>query len=539
MFDPNKITYFGETDSGIIKPLQATQSSIPTTINTWSSKERKLLLFIIGVICLVAFLFFFGANLTKAGYRPVPIPETAGIDVNQEFSFTISPDNKWILYFETKYPYYDKYNLIAFDTKTNKKHTIDLENVRDYFSAKVHLQMENDCWSADSRYCVLPSGKPLSDPRIIETRKSIQMPADSPWLTGQQLAVSQFADEGGSVGYPNNAPDVIIDFSGSSPTIKTQFFDDKQTDRFNPNRPAPQTGRLTFDEISLNGFSCSDCKNSTIYKNFTDNSHGDELISPNGKYIAREISYGTGFVSSPKLYIENTKTGKKTFIASNTYYDMHFTSDSKRLYYYGCEKGGGCGKVDHLFYIDLETNQDFFQKLKNLFSKEEKISIPPLPYTEEERIRDLEIIQQKEVDTRNAILKVHYDILAEEFKEPQKVIGINGIRIYTENNRMVIFVDETKNWNQDKAKRIIPLVKDLYGKTVTIKLPPFEVFIKNYQDWASYNAFHGRDNLYAVDANGNKTIDIPIPKDPVYQKNIGLIYADVYYEGLLLNDEFK
>lgn len=322
----------------------------PTVGNQFSKHERKIFLSVLFVLGLIAIIFFLVIPILKPKLVPLSLLQTVGIDASSEFQFTLSPDNKWILYFETNKPL-EQYNLVAFNTVSKKKFTIDTKNV---ITAQLRFQMKNNCWSKDSKYCVLPIGFPRTDPRIVERLSSIQSPAGAPWIKGNLLGESEFTDIGGASGYPNNAPDILIDFSNpESPTLKTQYFDYSLVD---PSRQHINTqntvNRLTFDQISPDGFTCSDCiRDFEKEKDFGGNSHGREYISPDGRFIAQEISHGSGFVTPPDLYIKDTTKLSSTFVASNVYYDLHFTSDSKGVYYYGCEVGGGCkASQDHLFY---------------------------------------------------------------------------------------------------------------------------------------------------------------------------------------------
>lgn len=496
----------------------------------WKTSEKKLILWVLGGIGILALLFFVVLPKFKKHFVSIPIPQTAGMNASAEFQFTLSPDNRWILYFEQKYPYYDQYNLIAFDTENNKKFTIDTSDVP---TVGLQMQIENDCWSKDSHYCVLPVGRSSNDPKILEREKAVSAPVQSTWLAGNQLAESQFAENGGVVGYINNAPDIIIDFTGSTPVLKKQYFDYRQVDFTYRNQNIPtQTDRLTFDQISQNGFTCSDCGSPVNKeKDFGGNSHGREYTSPDGRFIAQEISHGSGFVSPPDLYVTDTKNGSKTFIASNVYYDLHFTSDSNGLYYYGCKIGGGCNsETDHLFYVNLSGSQG----LSNKFSTSENNIVPA--HTEEERAKDLGAIQQKEEDEKIAVLKEHYDLLTEEFKSPQKIIGYSGVRIFTENHRRIIFIsydEANKAWSDAQSLKFDALAKSLIGKKVTITLPSFDEFVKTYDGADKYDEGFFGTTMEIDDANG-AVWKGPTPVDPVYKKYIGTVYANVYLNGQLL-----
>ena len=271
----------------------------------WKDSENKIIfwiLFCFGLVILFVFVFI---PQFKPHFISVPLSQTVGIKANSEFQFTLSPNNRWILYFENKYPYDDRYNLIVFDVLNNKKFLID-NGEENYFGQWMH----NDCWTTDSRYCI------MSNEKIIK---------------GTYNTAINFTDL---------------------------------------NNPIFTKESIDYKDV----LTCSDCGNFIDKeKNFGGNNHGREYSSPDGRYIAQEISYGRDIVTPPDLYINDTKTGNKTFIASNVYYDVHFTSDSKGFYYYGCKQGGACNnQIDHLFYVDLSKPQNFIDRIIFIFSKKKK-----------------------------------------------------------------------------------------------------------------------------------------------------------------------
>lgn len=488
------------------------ENSASLSESQWNSEEKKLILWILGGLTLTALIFFVLIPTFKPHFVPLPITQTAGMNARNRFQFTLSPDNHWILYFEQKYPYYDQYNLIAFDTINNKKFTIDRGDIN---IEQLQLQIQNDCWSKDSLYCVLPVSVSQMNSRMIEKMRATQFPINASLAKDSLLDESQFTDSEGSVELPNSIPGVIIDFSNpTGPILKNQ----------------------SLDLSSLNGLTCSDC-DSVINreKDFGGNTHGIEHTSPDGKYVAQQISRGSGFVSPPDLYIKDMKTGSKTFIASNVYYDMHFTSDSSGLYYYGCKNGGACNaQTDHLFYVN-------FLEPKNFFSKNtEGIDHAPIPqYTEEERKKDLEAIEQKTRNKKMEILKSHYDLLTEEFKTPVKIIGRNGARIFTENYHPILPIDTitSSGSHYDKDMKYDSLIKSVIGKKVKIVLPSFEEFAKTYEGADNYDVRFFGTTVSIYDANGKVVYYGATPVDSTYKKYIWSTYANIYYNGELLNNQ--
>ncbi|MDY7035718.1 MAG: hypothetical protein SV375_06105 [Thermodesulfobacteriota bacterium] len=83
-------------------------------------------------------------------------------------------------------------------------------------------------------------------------------------------------------------------------------------------------------------------------------------ISPNNRYIALQVSFGSLFGThlgnlSSKLYVINLHSKKVHFIADTVYNDVHWSSDSERLYFFKCETGGCCGRDprDHIYFVEL------------------------------------------------------------------------------------------------------------------------------------------------------------------------------------------
>ena len=115
---------------------------------------------------------------------------------------------------------------------------------------------------------------------------------------------------------------------------------------------------------------CSDC---FLNKDYTERSDEFDLnitdtISPDKRFIARQIDKQNDILffktSNVHLFILDKQKGTKSFVYRNVYYDLHFSSDSTKLYYYSCPFAGACnGFVDHLNYIDLLHKKNFIQKL--------------------------------------------------------------------------------------------------------------------------------------------------------------------------------
>lgn len=254
-----------------------------STLATRSNWQKNWIFLIIGLFLIIFFIY---TKLQKNHFNIIQLKQTVGLQSNSDFQFTLSPDNRWILYYENNFSYSSEsgsYGWVAFDTVNQKKFYIDINDTG--FSNMLRMNMRNNCWSEDSKYCLLATDKSTA-----------------------------------------------IDFTDTA-------------------NPVLSNGQFN----NINRLTCSDCDSSVLNeKVFSSNTHGSEHASPNGRFIAQQISRGNGWVTPPSLYIIDTVDGKKYFISKNVYYDIHFTSDSQGLYYYGCKNGGACGSSeDSLFFVDL------------------------------------------------------------------------------------------------------------------------------------------------------------------------------------------
>lgn len=138
-------------------------------------------------------------------------------------------------------------------------------------------------------------------------------------------------------------PPVFLDFTSGIPKTVNQVNGDITYDITYKDLHAP-------DKI----FTCSDCHQPK--QPYSANStHGETQLSSDGRYQAITVSRGDGWYTPPDLYVLDMRTKIKKKVASNVY-NYHWTSDSKRLYFYKCEFGGGCGSLpkDRIYYIELK-----------------------------------------------------------------------------------------------------------------------------------------------------------------------------------------
>jgi len=166
-------------------------------------------------------------------------------------------------------------------------------------------------------------------------------------------------------------PDIVIDFSDeSAPVMKKQYMGDTwllTTAKYKAR--IAKAPRLTFDEISPVGFTCSDCASATnkgrdfgesplaTGKPLGNGGYEHQWVSPDGRFIAKELGgvHGGGaWDTLQDFYLADTKSGTESFMDLHAYYEMHFTSDSKGLYFYGCNKFLNADDPScQLYYLDL------------------------------------------------------------------------------------------------------------------------------------------------------------------------------------------
>lgn len=494
-------------------------------VDSWQPHQRHKLISVLVLILIVVLSVILIPKIQGIKYKPIKVAQTQGIKPEK---FSISPDNKWLVFFEYKYPFFDQYNFIALNLETNKRFVID---TGDIYSGQVWLQFQLDCWSQDSKYCVLPPGKLKTSTYVIEHLKSIQTSNDAPWIQGNLLTVSQFAEKNKSVGLPNNAPDIILDFSDevNGPVLRKQFFDSSLFLGPKDKRVQYVSNRTTFDEISPNGFTCSDCNKNSLELYSENDFYNKKYVSPNSLIVAELRSHenGWGGYTSPELYVNNIH------VASNVYYHIHYTSDSSKLFFYNCGVGGYCGDKDAvLYYIDLSRGKVKGTDL-TVYDKDRVL------HTEEEAEKALKEIQDKEKSIKLQILKVHYDLFVKEFSKPQKIIAMNGGRFFTQNHYMFYFANDKfidEVFSNEYKDKLYLYLRSLVGKTVKVEMPTFEEFSKSYIDFSNYAISHGREEIWGYDSNGNEVLNGVKPiSDPTYNEFLSVLRGNVYLDGKIVN----
>lgn len=303
-------------------------------------KERKLLVILILILTLGFIYPKIISNLTLLGYQkkspsfPIHVIELTkgfmGFHSEEESSgtFTVSPDGNFIIFVTADHndPAQIKYNVALLNLKNQTKITLasTTYNSKNYNGLLwapqevggfiTYLRENRNCWTANSLFCVLPPYLSQIPAYVVDLRNP-----SAPRYTAQ--------NEHGSIG------------------------------------PSTITYKSLVKDQNLTKFTCSDCetrsgnivqKYITQLPTFGRNPHIKYITpSPDGKYIAYQVSYGKEFVSSPDLYIFSTSDGKVRFATDSVYYHMQWSPDSHRLYFHRCKSGGQCGTTDAINYLEL------------------------------------------------------------------------------------------------------------------------------------------------------------------------------------------
>jgi hypothetical protein len=296
-----------------------------------------------------------------AGVTVRSLALTEGFESDFVFQFTISPDDRWLAYFKQ----FDQQAEPELDARYGKLQLVDLIadqvfsfNLRENQTPGVIFRGDAS-WAPDSSYCVL----------------------DPPWRDGESI---------------NKHTALIIDVRdqhrprvvsgqvtwGSHPTVTAESEEFEVPDRYGcsdcfahtddaelmrqhidprhlhldnrageENKDGMQTvspdgnkiyfqERLgsdrDFEEVLLCEFDVAR-KNTRVLQK-----HGGGCpfinhmrISPDGNLLAYQLTSEGGFSSHLGLHVLELSTGERRKIAPKAYYAMHWSADSKRLYFYG------------------------------------------------------------------------------------------------------------------------------------------------------------------------------------------------------------
>ena len=288
------------------------------------------------------------------GTRTRRLPETSDFNTTGGFHFTISPDDRWLVFFKrksedgvaTSYSHLSNLRLLDLKTGGLRKFTLSEEQ------APEGLEHGDASWAPDSSHCLLPPPLPIHwvpergilidvrDPakiRVPSTQvkygkdRAVEVTGEdyatleqytcsdcSPHINDVELMTKHVAAEHlhwGDVSINRNEnAEQIVSFDGT----KIYF----------------QKGYRT-DETILCELDIASGKERQLTSHKADCATIHRLRpSPDGEKLAYMFTTGCGFISVPKLYVLDLKTGETAHIADASGGTMHWTSDSHRLFFY-------------------------------------------------------------------------------------------------------------------------------------------------------------------------------------------------------------
>jgi hypothetical protein len=319
----------------------------------------------------------FQAELTLELARPdgssvapnvVPLVATQGLTTFGFFHYTLSPDDRWLVYFERE-PRQGGYDveLRVLDLITQTEHALPAP------PGGHEPYWDDDCWSHDGRVCVMPP-VPRAGPRrapqmyieIVEGRPRL---VDQTRVSPFELSTGTPADQ--ALGYRQidragfTCSD-CIDRQTEERLLRTHV--DAQFLEFQNRRPVgsavSRDGTRIFYQKGYR------TRRSTLFVLDPRSGRERELISfpgaagdcvavseitpsPDLRRLAFLLTNSCG-AGRAALYLLDLEDGSSTPIADIIYGPMHWNSTSERLYFHRCQKVGGCGASDGLCYIEVK-----------------------------------------------------------------------------------------------------------------------------------------------------------------------------------------
>ena len=330
--------------------------------------NKKLLMAVILLMTITLFGCSTNTAPITSSNKIIPIVQTQDIKYHSGFQFTISPNGKWMIYLKSEPEKLVILNLLDF--KKSELELTETEFVEFSLNA-------NECWTKDSRYCVFPSlalnyktigPHPTlivdinegNDPKVIRqtswnlTQQKIRYAdlqpdelftcsdcVSSAIKKNERYLMQQYVGS-----YLHFSPD----YDGANHESFNIISHDKNKIYFQKERRTKEATLYEFDVSKQNE------KKLVSFSSFLRGCANIERLrlSHDQKYLAMQVSYGCSFVTSPELYIFDLEKGESVSVAKNVYYDVHWNSQSQRLYFYKCDVGGGCGgKNDHIYFFEV------------------------------------------------------------------------------------------------------------------------------------------------------------------------------------------
>lgn len=259
---------------------------------------------------------------------------TNGVLVESDFTATISPDDRWLVFYEEK-PTPQSSNESAHEWLRVLNLTTSqlLEFRLTEQQAPRESFIGTPRWTPDSHYYIMPGFALVFDddkpPQLITdlvhekntvkigeaivALSEVAYCSDCYERKGDREIIRSLNREGIHTGGMYSQQAIV------SPDGKIVFY---------------QTSNANDDNMRLHMRILSTGKEDIIFTYHGACAVGDYLrASPDGRLLAIQVTTGCGFTRPPKLYIVDVQTKKRWYIGDEVFYVMHWTSDSKRLYF--------------------------------------------------------------------------------------------------------------------------------------------------------------------------------------------------------------
>jgi len=299
------------------------------------------------------------------------IESTSGIGTTDLFSFTISPDDRWIIFFrrvdvEEKDRHHNFGNLRILDLTTGAIHS---ETIGENSLPRI-IRGGDSSWAPDSSHCLLPPPQTrlrqqVDSGVLINVREPAAIKVTRVQVKhGEVAEVIAPDDEYRAPGYytcsdcfPNtdnvelikkHVDERYLHFHGTnsltpnkgaaqvvSPDGKKIYY------QKGPERPQEQRDSATLYELDI-----ASGQERELATHRDDCAFLDEMRpSPDGRYLAYYAGITCGFVGKPVIHILDLRTGKNRAVTRSDGGPMHWTRASDRLFFY---------RQDHLNFIKIK-----------------------------------------------------------------------------------------------------------------------------------------------------------------------------------------
>jgi hypothetical protein len=293
----------------------------------------------------------FGWNADHAVRR---IEETQGFRSDNLFHFTISPDDRWLVFFRRTTPeeaatrHWSLGNLRVLDLRSGSLHSFTLAEGE----APESLEHGDASWSPDSSHCLLPPPTSFTwdgengilidvhDPAKISVVSTAvghgpQRGVDvkgTPYSTLEQYRCSDCSRHLNDVELmKKRVEEKYLDFE-PAPIYANAYA--KQIVSFDGKKIYFQKGART-DEVALIELDIASGQERELASYKGDCAQIDRMRpSPDGKKLAFQFTTGCNFVSKPTVCVMDVATGVYQTIGKASGGTMHWTSDSRRLFFY-------------------------------------------------------------------------------------------------------------------------------------------------------------------------------------------------------------